>query len=116
MAMSSYSQTSTEFNSVRRKAFLEEMLSYVTGRPSDLLPFEEVRQSLRLQDSTYKGLHDVELDKIVGSVGRYRDFTRTFLPKSNRSMERWRHSRIQAVRSKKCEPNSKNAGRQWPSF
>jgi len=95
MAMSSYSQTSTEFSTARRKAFLEEMLSYVTGRPNDLLPFEEVRQSLRLQDSTYKGLQDVELDKIVGSVGRYRDFTRTFLPKSDRSMERWR--RVDAV-------------------
>jgi hypothetical protein len=88
-------QTITEFNAVRRKAFLEEMLSYITGRPNDLLPFEEVRQSLRLQDSTYKGLHDIELDKIVGSVGRYRDFTRTFLPKNDRSEERWR--RVDAV-------------------
>lgn len=88
-------QTTIEFNAARRKAFREEMLSYVTGRPNDLLPFEEVRQSLRLQDSTYKGLHEIELDKIVGSVGRYRDFTRTFLPKSDRSEERWR--RVDAV-------------------
>ena len=95
MNMSTYSQTTTEFNAARRKAFLQEMLSYVTGRPSDLLPFEEVRQSLRLQDSTYKGLHEIELDKIVGSVGRYRDFTRTFLPKSDRSEDRWR--RVDAV-------------------
>jgi hypothetical protein len=71
------------------------MLSYVTGRPNDLLSFEEVRQSLRLQDSTYKGLQEIELDKIVGSVGRYRDFTRTFLPKSDRSEQRWR--RVDAV-------------------
>jgi hypothetical protein len=48
-----------------------------------------------LQDSTYKGLHEIELDKIVGSVGRYRDFTRTFLPKSDRSEHRWR--RVDAV-------------------
>jgi len=95
MDMSTYSQTTIEFSAARRKAFLEEMLSYVTGRPSDLLPFEEVRQSLRLQDSTYKGLHEIELDKIVGSVGRYRDFTRTFLPKSDRSEDRWR--RVDAV-------------------
>jgi hypothetical protein len=88
-------QTTIEFNAARRKAFLQEMLSYVTGRPNDLLSFEEVRQSLRLQDSTYKGLQEIELDKIVGSVGRYRDFTRTFLPKSDRSEERWR--RVDAV-------------------
>jgi hypothetical protein len=93
--MDTYTQTTSEFNAARRQAFLEEMLSYVTGRSTDLLPFEEVRQSLRLQDSTYKGLHEIELDKIVGSVGRYRDFTRTFLPKSDRSEQRWR--RVDAV-------------------
>jgi hypothetical protein len=93
--MNTHAQTTMEFNAARRQAFREEMLSYLTGRPNDLLPFEEVRQSLRLQDSTYKGLHEIELDKIVGSVGRYRDFTRSFLPKSDRSEQRWR--RVDAV-------------------
>jgi len=88
-------ETGMEFNTARRKAFQEEMLSFITGRSTDLLPFEEVRQTLRLQDSTYKGLQEIELDKIVGSVGRYRDFTRTFLPKSDRSEERWR--RVDAI-------------------
>ncbi len=87
--------TKKEFGAVRRKAFLEEMLNFITGRPNELLAFEEVRQSLRLQDSTYKGLQEIELDKIVGSVGRYRDFTRTFLPKSDRTEDRWR--RVDAV-------------------
>ena len=32
----------------------------------------------------------VPLNKIVGSVGRYRDFTREFLPKGSISQERWR--------------------------
>jgi hypothetical protein len=88
-------ETSTEYNEARRRAFIEEWLAFFTGRSSDLLSFEEVRQGLRLQDSSYKGLQEVELDKIVGSVGRYRDFTRTFLPKSDRSEERWR--RVDAV-------------------
>jgi hypothetical protein len=88
-------QTSAEFTAARRRAFIEEWLTFFTGRSNELLSFEEVRQNLRLQDSTYKGLQEVELDKIVGSVGRYRDFTRTFLPKSDRSEERWR--RVDAV-------------------
>ena len=41
------------------------------------------------------GLQEIEVDKIVGSTGRYRDFTRTFLPKSNTTEERWR--RVDAV-------------------
>ena len=79
-----------EYNSARQRAFMEEWLSAFTGRSSDLLSFEEVRQSLQLRDSTYKGLQEIELDKIVGSTGRYRDFTRTFLPKNGITEERWR--------------------------
>jgi hypothetical protein len=74
---------------------MEEWLSYVTGRPNSLLSFDEVKEKLRLQDSAYKGLQEIELDKIVGSTGRYRDFTRTFLPKSDNSENRWR--RIDSV-------------------
>lgn len=84
-----------EFDTARRRAFLDEWFNYFTGRPTDLLSFEEVRQHLRLKDSSYKGLQDIELDKIVGSVGRYRDFTRTFFPKSDRIKERWK--RVDAV-------------------
>jgi hypothetical protein len=88
-------QTDIEFTAARRRAFIEEWLNFFTGRPNELLSFEEVRQNLRLQDSSYKGFQEIELDKIVGSVGRYRDFTRTFLPKRDRSEERWR--RVDAV-------------------
>lgn len=88
-------QSQQEFTSARQRAFIEEWLSYLTGRPSDLLSFEEVKEKLRLQDASYKGLQEIELDKIVGSTGRYRDFTRTFLPKSDQTASRWR--RIKAV-------------------
>jgi hypothetical protein len=94
--MSTLTQESAkEFSNARQQAFIEEWLSFFTGRPNDLLSFEEVRQNLRLQDSSYKGLQNIEVDKIVGSVGRYRDFTRRFLPKSNTTEERWR--RVDAV-------------------
>ncbi len=83
-------QSSVEFTEARQQAFIEEWLNFFTGRPSELLSFEEVRENLRLRDSTYKGLQEIELDKIVGSTGRYRDFTRTFLPKNDTTSDRWR--------------------------
>jgi hypothetical protein len=83
-------ESGQEFTSARQKAFIEEWLSVFTGRHTDLLSFEEIKQTLRLQDSAYKGLQEIELDKIVGSVGRYRDFTRTFLPKRDSLEDRWR--------------------------
>lgn len=96
------SQSSTEFNNARQRAFIEEWLSYWTGRSNNLLSFEDVRQELRLFDSSYKGLQEIELDKIVGSTGRYRDFTRTFLPKTNQSQDRWR--RISTVAEEQGYP------------
>jgi hypothetical protein len=95
MTISLTPESAKEFADARRQAFIEGWFNFFTGRPNDLLSFEEVRQNLRLQDSAYKGLQEVEVDKIVGSVGRYRDFTRSFLPKSDQSSERWR--RVDAV-------------------
>lgn len=85
----------TEFDTARNRAFIEEWLSTFTGKSNDLLSFGEIKEKLHLHDSTYKGLQEIELDKIIGSVGRYRDFTRTFLPKNNTTEERWR--RVDAV-------------------
>ena len=79
-----------DWEQARRSAFIQDVLSAFTRRPTDLLPFEEVRQQLRLINAQYLGLRDVPLDQIVGSVGRYRDFTRAFSPRRRSLQERWR--------------------------
>jgi hypothetical protein len=73
----------------RRRASIQRILGLLTRKPSDLLPFEQVREQLRLHSHHFRGLREVPLDQIVGSVGRYRDFTRTFLPRSGGLRERW---------------------------
>jgi hypothetical protein len=78
-----------DFDRSRRKAFFQTILSLINSKSIDLLPFEEVREQLRLRNLQYRGLQEVPLDQIVGSVGRYRDFTRTFLPRSDGLRERW---------------------------
>lgn len=83
-------RSSQKFTTARKRAILEEWLNYFKGRSNALLPFEEVKQNLRLLDSAYKGLQEIELAKIVGSAGRYRDFSRTFLPKTDNTEQRWR--------------------------
>ncbi len=96
------SESASDFSTARQRAFIEEWRNFFTGRPSDLLSFEEVKHNLRLQDSAYKGLQEIELDKIVGSMGRYRDFTRSFLPKNDQTEERWR--RVDAVANNQGYP------------
>lgn len=82
-------QAARDFQAARMNAFWQEIWAFLTRRSIDLLRFEEVKQRLRLRDERYLGLREVELDKIVGSVGRYKDFTRSFLPRTNAIRSRW---------------------------
>ena len=87
--MTTHRDSLRDFDIARRKAFVQRILAFVTRQPLDLLPFEQVREQLRLRDRHFRGLQEVPLDQIVGSVGRYQDFTRTFLPRSDGLRERW---------------------------
>ncbi len=80
------------WNQARRKAFLTRMYSALglSRHPVELLSFEEVQNSMRLTQSSYRGLQQVPMDQVVGSVGRYNDFTRTFLPLVENDSWRWR--------------------------
>jgi hypothetical protein len=83
-----------EYESASMRAFWQEMIGHLRGKPVQLLSFDDVRARLRLREESYKGLQNIPLDAIVGSVGRYKDFTGNFLPKSAVDPERW--SRIYA--------------------
>lgn len=80
-----------QWNQARRKAFWQRLSSTLglSREPTGLLSFEEVQQKLRLTQSSYRGLQQIPLDQIVGSVGRYHDFTRTFLPLVESDSARW---------------------------
>jgi len=90
VGMTTASETRREWEQARRSAFVQNILSAFTQRPADLLSFEEVRWRLGLHNARYLGLQDVDLDHIVGSVGRYQDFTRAFFPRQKGLQERWR--------------------------
>lgn len=92
---SNYIEGVNKFQGVRSKAFWQEIISLVTRQSSELMSFDEIRARFNLHEEHYQGIHEVPLDQIVGSVGRYKDFTATFLPKSNNMRERW--SRVYAV-------------------
>ena len=65
------------------------MRSYVRREDDHLIDFEEISNRLGLRNQRYRGKQEVELDKIVGSVGRYNDFTSTFLPITAKMETRW---------------------------
>ena len=64
-------------------------MARLTGDSAELLSFEEVRKQLKTQGMVSRGVQDIPLDKIVGSVDRYDDFSRTFLPLNESDANRW---------------------------
>lgn len=78
-----------DFRTARRRAFIEDLLARLTGKSSDLLAYDEVRRRLRLQGAVDRGLRDIPLDAIVGSVGRYSEFSRQFMPRRWHDRVRW---------------------------
>jgi nucleotide-binding universal stress UspA family protein len=79
-----------DFQRARQRASLQEILSRLTGKSVDLLSYEDIRQKLHaVGGGISRGIQDIPLDSIVGSVGRYADFTRTFLPRNASDEDRW---------------------------
>jgi nucleotide-binding universal stress UspA family protein len=78
-----------DFHRARLQAKLESVMARLTGRSTELLSYEEVRRKLRARERSSEHLEDIPLNAIVGSVGRYRDFSRSFLPKQESSRDRW---------------------------
>ncbi len=78
-----------DFHVARSRAALKEILARFTGQSTQLLSYDEVREKLKIQGGSERGLQDIPIDKIVGSVGRYTDFTREFLPRQGVDEQRW---------------------------
>ncbi len=77
------------FRRVWQRAQVQDIITRLTGRTNDLLSYDEVRQKLKARVSGMRKLLDIPVDAIVGSVGRYTDFTRTFLPRVQGDRARW---------------------------
>jgi nucleotide-binding universal stress UspA family protein len=101
--MHSYRQALEDFRQARRQAFFADIIGRVTGKSTELLSYEEIRKSLKATgNSSYLGLKNVPLKAIVGSVGRFRDFTRDFLPRSDTMGDRW--ARVELVQTESGTP------------
>jgi hypothetical protein len=78
------------FLEAHRKAWTQDLTARLRGKSNDLLPFESLLRLLQnYQQIQHPEPQMVPLGCIVGSVGRYRDFTRTFLPRKTSLLERW---------------------------
>ncbi|HKK64805.1 MAG TPA: transcriptional regulator, partial [Clostridia bacterium] len=84
-----HSQARDDFNKARSKATISQLLNALTPDRQRLLSLEDVRNLLKPKSEVYKGMQTVPIEKIIGSEGRYKDFTSAFLPKRDFIRGRW---------------------------
>lgn len=84
-------RASSDFARARMKAFLNRIRSVIDGQPRTLLSYDEVKEKLRLGGPIYRGVKTVRVDKIVGSLNRYHQFDRAFLPLEDQIASRWQN-------------------------
>lgn len=85
----SYETAKADFDNALRKGLWRSIISWLTQSNNTLLPFDEVRRSIPVHNEHSIGVQQIEVKKIVGSVGRYHDFDRVFLPRHGRTRGRW---------------------------
>ncbi|MBO9345936.1 MAG: DUF4032 domain-containing protein [Chloroflexi bacterium] len=83
-------QDNLDFRRARSKCLLRRAWGVLSGHRTDLLPWEEVRDKLKLRGLIRRGIQTVPIEKIKGSVGRYKDFDDAFLPTNDGVSSRWR--------------------------
>jgi nucleotide-binding universal stress UspA family protein len=83
-------QTAKEdFRQAHKQATLEAIMARVQGQTADLLSYYDVYEQLKATGQSDRGLQEIPVAAIVGSVGRTNDFSRTFLPRNTGNEERW---------------------------
>jgi nucleotide-binding universal stress UspA family protein len=90
-----YAAAVQDFHRARQRASLRAIVTRLEGRTDDLLSYDQVRRLLHPQPAYPQELRDIPIDAIIGSVDRYTDFTRNFLPRREGDVERW--ARVKAA-------------------
>src|SRR5215216_2094953 len=82
-------QARSDFQRARFKAFMNRVWGAVSGQPSMLLSYDEIKEKLHIGGPIYRGVQTVRVDQIAGSLNRYHEFDRVFLPASDKLAARW---------------------------
>jgi hypothetical protein len=82
-------QTHADFSRARWKSFVHDVLATLKGERNTLLSYDKVKEKLRIGGPIYRGMKTVPIAQIVGSLNRYQEFDRAFLPKNDKLASRW---------------------------
>ena len=78
-----------DFSRARFKSFINQVFSVLRGQRNTLLSYDDVKEKLRIGGPIYRGVKTVLVNQIAGSLNRYHEFDRAFLPKEDQLVGRW---------------------------
>jgi len=84
-------QVRSDFSRARFKAFMNRVRNTLSGQPATLLSYDEVKEKLRIGGPIYMGVQTVPIEKIAGSLNRYHQFDRAFMPLEDQLAQRWQN-------------------------
>jgi hypothetical protein len=96
-----------DFGRARRRRALSRLTARLRREPGDvnvILPFDEVVAALGRRGERRLGLQAIDLDSIVGTVDRRREFDRRFRPTSGRVRPRWERINVAQRRGDPMPP------------
>jgi hypothetical protein len=96
-----------DFIRIRRRQVMSRLAQWLRRSPDDvniMLPFDEVVAALGRTGERRLGLQVIQLDSIVGSVDRTREFDRRFRPTSGHVRERWQRLALAHRRGESIPP------------
>ncbi len=83
------SRVRSDFSRARFKAFLNGVWATLSGQPNRLLSYDEIKEKLHIGGPIYRGVQTVRVEQIAGSLNRYHQFDREFLPTQDDTSSRW---------------------------
>lgn len=96
-------QAKSEVERARLWSDVYDFLAVLRGQPNELLPFDWIKHLV--PEGEYPlGLQTIPVDQIIGSVDRYREFDRHYLPKEKHLDERWIGVRSAQLEGKELPP------------
>jgi len=82
-------QVDLDYARAHRRALVGRFVAWIRRRCAALCAFEEARREQGAENRRYLGRRTVEVGRVVGSVGRWREFDGGFMP-TRASAGRWK--------------------------
>ena len=98
-------QVDMDYARARRRALVGRLAAWARRRCAGLWGFDEARRERKADNRRFLGRKTVEVGRVVGSVGRWREFEAGFMP-TRASAERWKRVDLAFRRGEELPPVS----------